>query len=277
MNWQLVIKIAILIISIHATLSGQEMYPGDVNNNGIVNGVDFLYLTNIYDKEGSVRTDTNTTYNPITAPTWNGVFPNGVNHSFGDCNGDGKISNNDIQDGIIKNFNLQHGNIQNDNFDSSGIKGTHPTLLFVPDAANSSNKLNISVSLGDSNLPVDNFYGLTFKISFDSTHIPSETTPSGKPRVSFALANNLWFANLPTSKRHLVTTKTQNDKVETTIAVGKVDDSEEDGEGDIGEFTIITVDVDHFRTAGYPFTISDVMLIDKAMNVIPVHVEIVNN
>ncbi len=283
MNCQLGIKILLIFLSSTTFLVAQEMYPGDVNNNGIVNGVDFLFLTNVYNKTGPARDNANTTYSPTIAPTWYESFPNGVNHAYADCNGDGKINNNDIENGVIKNFNLQHGNIQNDNFDSSGIEGT-PTLLIVPDATDSSNELEIQIFLEENNsgYNLEDLYGLTFDIVFNGHIIATDRRQ--KPAINFALANNLWFSRNHSTKRHMVVTNEIANEVITTLAISRINKKganngngeEKDGDecGGVGEFTIITTDIDNFRIVGPLFAIENVMLVDANLNVIPVNVKI---
>ena len=106
MNWQQIIQLLlIIVICSTTTLIGQSnVYPGDVNNNGIVSGVDFLYLASVYNQTGAERDQEEQDNYSSVDTEWDGNFPNGVNHTYADCNGDGKVNYDDISSGILTNF-----------------------------------------------------------------------------------------------------------------------------------------------------------------------------
>ena len=94
----------------------QVVWPGDVNNNGIVNEVDLLYLGFAFNATGSPRVDATTDWAGQTiTEEWEGNFPNGLNFVYADCNGDGLVNEEDAE--VIK----------------ANILLVHDDVIFVPD------------------------------------------------------------------------------------------------------------------------------------------------
>lgn len=80
---------------------GQQVWPGDVTNNGIVDHQDMLFWAYARGKTGGERAEVSTDFTPeaVDTTTWADVFP-GSGHSvaFADCNGDGIV---DDQDSVV--------------------------------------------------------------------------------------------------------------------------------------------------------------------------------
>ena len=63
--------------------SAQLVWPGDVNNNGIVNEVDLLTLGKAFGAAGPSRGETNLIWQgEEIIEQWEGTFPNGLNYAF---------------------------------------------------------------------------------------------------------------------------------------------------------------------------------------------------
>ncbi len=84
-----------------APVYGQQVWPGDVTNNGIVDHQDMLFWAYARGKTGGERAEISTDFNPVEVDTstWFDVFP-GSGHSvaYADCNGDGIV---DDQDSVV--------------------------------------------------------------------------------------------------------------------------------------------------------------------------------
>jgi hypothetical protein len=165
----------VFLLSLPLLVHAQELWPGDVNNNGIVNGVDVLYIGLAFNATGPGRSDENDEWNPVTIEQlWNLSFPDGINFAYADCNGDGVVDENDISV-VEDNIGLTHGNITGDGY-ANGLPGIDPPLSLVPstDRAEPGNQVNLNLGLGTEELPVHDFYGLTFQFSFTSDLIDQD-------------------------------------------------------------------------------------------------------
>lgn len=177
------VKIAITLILTVGSITvnwGQTLWPGDVNNNGEVNGVDVLYWayakTIIEDGgPGRMRSDQDQTGEFIeinlNGLTWDLNFPNGLDFAYADCNGDGMINDSD-RDVIESNFLMQRpANVVPDNFEI-GEEGQVPPVMFLPVTGlevvpQDTRELPILLNLGDNQNPIDSFYGLSFAMPYN--------------------------------------------------------------------------------------------------------------
>lgn len=158
----------ILICSIAQT-NGQ-LWPGDVNNNGITNNVDLLFLGQAFGETGPPRDipEQGIFWEAKELGTpWTNDFPNGVNHAYADCNGDGFVFWDDIF-AIEDNYNETHGSVTNDVF-IAGNPTSNPSLFFTSfgEPLIEGTPLALNIVLGTPGLPVDDFYGIAFTIHYD--------------------------------------------------------------------------------------------------------------
>jgi len=74
----------------------QQIWPGDINDNGIVNGVDLLYHGVAEGNIGPERAETGSDWEGyLSAPLWQNSFTDGINFSNADVNGRGKVEQGD--------------------------------------------------------------------------------------------------------------------------------------------------------------------------------------
>ena len=102
---KLIIPLTFLILG--SGLQAQTtIWPGDVNNNGVVNNIDIIYWAYGKNTEGPARSNISTGWEEQSLDTlWATEFTDGTNLAFADCNGDGKVDEKDLQ--VIKdNFNF---------------------------------------------------------------------------------------------------------------------------------------------------------------------------
>lgn len=169
-----------------------QIWPGDVNNNGITNNIDLLWYGTVFGDLGPARgfsqqgiqwEDKNLT------DLWGGDFPNGINHAFADCDGDGEVEFEDAF-AITGNYNKTHGTVIPDVFEQ-GVEGVDPPLFFISNTAPTQiiegNPVVFSVNLGTDAIPIDDFFGIAFTIRYDPT-LFSSFFGGG----TFALDNNSW-------------------------------------------------------------------------------------
>jgi len=261
------LRLSLIIASIFNCLPGtaQEMWPGDVNNNGVVNGVDLLYLGLAYNSEGPERANGNTGWQgqAITG-LWAQSFPGGLNYAYADGDGDGTIDDDD-RDAIEENFALTHGTITPDAY-ANAAPGTAPRIFLEPDAAvvQEGAMLNVNLILGDSGMPATNFYGIAFKLSYDAELLSDDDGIEYEPGANSWIAagdveiEELFIPNEAAGTAELAITRTNQQVVPS-------------GSGSIGAFSIIIEDIIvGLEMDTLNIRIDSVLLLDNELRAFPV-------
>jgi hypothetical protein len=187
-------KYALLICVLGSLLSyapatAQEVWPGDVNNNGIVSPVDLLYWGFAHGNAGPPRNEESTDWSAQSLDElWGQTFPGGIDFAYADCDGNGFIDEDDFDDAIEDNFGLTHGTVSPDQY-SNGSPGIAPRLVMdVSDSlVQEGATVTISLWLDDSDMPIDNFYGLAFTMSYTTGLLEDDDGPD------FDLTENNWI------------------------------------------------------------------------------------
>lgn len=253
-------------ISLSQPLFAQQVWPGDVNNNGVVNGVDLLYWGIAFGSSGPPRAQVSTNWEAVPLLSlWAQSFPDNTNYAFADCNGDGIVDADDFDDAIEDNFGLTHGTLRPDGY-ANAQPGAAPRLRLQPDSENVGYgaTVNISLSLDDSAMPVNNFYGMALKLSYTPGILAGDDGPD------FDFVENNWIAadnsfvqdlfedNNGLGTAELATTRTNQQVIPVNPA-------------EIGRFSIVIEDIivgreiDTFR-----LQIDSIYLIDNEFGIIPV-------
>ena len=98
------------------TIAGYTVYPGDANNDGVVDVRDILPLGHYFGATGPVRTGGSLTWGPQSlASPWTPV-----DAGYADCNGDGTVNANDVS-GIIQNWYRTPGSLDAPNVDRRAV------------------------------------------------------------------------------------------------------------------------------------------------------------
>ena len=159
-------------------LSAQEegvLWPGDANNSGEVNGVDFLYYGYAYGLRGELRPGASTDWvaQAMGSP-WEKEFPgDNLNAAYADGDGNGSIDRNDFR-ALSINYGRQQPTgsepTGNDNWQRPDTSATPAgTLALVPTGVQLSaegNFLTFEVSLNGPDSTYEHFYGLSLRASF---------------------------------------------------------------------------------------------------------------
>ena len=216
--------------------TGQLMWPGDVNGNGIVNGIDVLYCGIAYGRTGAARPGGNSTWSAQSlGPLWTEYFSDGVNYAYADGDGNGEIDENDISQVIEDNFLLTHGTIIPDEYSNDNM-GAAPRVKLLPQNANVGlgQLLKFDLWLGESELPVQNFYGIALELSYNAdftlgSEWEYEETDNVWIDPTDDNSESLFYANEALGKLQLVITRTNQQAIS--------------GAGKIGAFSIIIEDI----------------------------------
>ncbi len=251
-------------------MAAQTLYPGDINNNGLVNGVDMLYWGIAYEQTGPLRPVQSVYWQPYElAEPWEGGFPGGPNFSYADCNGDGRVTGIDLNLGVRDNYGRTHGTPQLDDY-RFGIYNVDPLLELRPKSTTVGlgNRVEYEVFLGEENLPVDKFHGITFIISYDRTVVKHNA-------ATFEAVDNPWFVRLNNTNTYDYQWesfwKNDNDYGSVEVALFKYVNVNASGYGKIGEFSLVIKDNININVpSGLDVKIEAVMMIDNTVRVHPV-------
>ncbi len=137
------------------------VWPGDVNNDGIANNEDLIYLGMKIGTEGGARYNASTDWIGQDVFDWDDWQNDGINTKFADCDGDGSVYFSD-KFAISQNYGLTHTVGKKE---STGV----PLSAILPDTIWTGEPLEIPIILGSETDPVEDFYGIAFSIEFDPT------------------------------------------------------------------------------------------------------------
>ncbi len=243
-------------------LQGQEIWPGDINNNGEVNGVDLLYFGVAIDATGPARTNMGTEWEAKTIDNlWSNSFPSGLNYAYADCDGNGVIDDDD-HEAIEDNFKEEHGTVFPDVF-LEGTPNINPPLKIQgPLVANANSNLSLDISLGTAALPISDFYGINFKIHYNPNLIDSD-------EIEFNLIENAWIGY----DDDFVTTLYVNDEVSGTldVSITRITHTTVSGYGQIGKLDIVIEDnVVDFIQDTLVLEIDDIMMVSDNLVASPI-------
>lgn len=272
-QWAVSTLVSLIVLGGINFLQAQQVWPGDINNNGIVNGVDLLYHGVAEGISGPERINTGTSweaYDPALA--WNGQFIDGLNYSRADVNGKGSVEQSDRKALWRKNYGQAHGAVIPDLF-ISGDPATDAVLNIVPvhPEVDAGDLIELSLSLGDASNPITNFFGLTFTLSFDPDHIADETTsPLWNPDVlNIELTSGNWLNPNGDDVETFVQIDNAAGKLEVVIM--RKNPGTVTGHGQIASIMGTNIeDIVMLEGATTTFTIDDIKLVDDNLVEYPV-------
>jgi hypothetical protein len=225
------------------------VYPGDADDNGIANNFDVLQIGLTYDFNGTPRLDQSTDWYAHVAENWDTSFPDGLNHKFADCNGNGTVYSEDIA-AIDVNYGLTHG--KGEATSSSGIP-----LFFEPeviDVIEGNDTLYLSVHLGDATTLADNFYGIAFTINYDATLVQYIGTDN---------ADGSWVGDTTNT---LLFSKNLSAAMKLDLCMTRIDHNNVAGSGAIARAKFVMIEnIDGGKVEAeqstFPFSFSDIRAI----------------
>ncbi|MBX2874059.1 MAG: T9SS type A sorting domain-containing protein [Saprospiraceae bacterium] len=242
---------------------GQQVWPGDINNNGIVNNIDVLYWAVAKDATGDGRVSPTSSWvgQDLPATPWDQSFPNGLNYAYADCDGDGDVDDDDkaiIED----NFGLMHGEVVPDDY-TIGDPASDPTLaLSNPNAVvPSGGTLEAGLSLGTATDSISNFYGIAFTVVYDPDVVGNQGND-----FQLDIFEDTWMNGMGDDK---VIKFIQNDRDAgvAEIAIVRKNQQMVSGFGEIGTFSIVMEDIVVGLTK---INTTDIKMIDLAVTDTPI-------
>lgn len=253
--------VALGVILVHQTAQAQNIWPGDISNNGKVSTIDLLYWGATRGYMGPPRTSVSSAWAPqsMSSP-WSGQFPNNMNYAYADCNGDGIINDADMDDAVSANYGKTHGVPTNETFPIAQ-PGTSPIMSIVANTVSASpgQHITFEISLGELQLPVQKFYGIAFSLEYTSPNVVVGSS------FDFEPAAGAWTAPVGGLK-HLVVVDTLGGIAE--IALTRTDQTNVSGFGVIGKVNLFIGQLPAGVTSDtLEFKLGAIMLVDKDMAV----------
>ncbi|MEM6724369.1 MAG: T9SS type A sorting domain-containing protein [Bacteroidota bacterium] len=145
------------------------IWPGDTNQDGIVDGLDVLRFGITFGQAQSARTLTSNLWAPYEDPGWTGTHLDGVSYAASDCNGSGTINAFDLSviSSNIKSINDQYQGDSGSNLDGPELYlenvplwPWHKQDTLTPTEAN---RFNVWLELPAQEQ--DQFTGISFELS----------------------------------------------------------------------------------------------------------------
>jgi hypothetical protein len=258
--------IAIFIALFGWTASpGQAIWPGDVNNNGVVDEVDVFYWAYAREARGPGRAEEGEAWQAFDPPeNWPRFFPNGVNFAHADCNGDGVVDDLDL-DVIRENFGLDRPDAVPDEF-APGQIGEDPSLRFLSDElkAMRGHPLEVPIALEDARDALRNVLGLSFIIDYDPALIKQGVEQGPK----FSLDEESWLGMTPRDAQSLIFNDPSSGKTLVIIFHKRINNLPSGG-GAFGHYIVVIEDiVTGLSTVDLAF--EDIKVVRKDLKGIPI-------
>ena len=265
--------IALFLLTSWPSLEAQEIWPGDINNNGVVNNVDFLFLGHAFGTQGPGREEGYNNYawgaHPAPPP-WDPSFPGGLNFSYADCDGNGSIDYDDYW-AVKTNYGNIHGN-QGSDPESNGQLGLAPPLFFIPVITPliEGTPVILDLHLGTPDQTVQDFYGISFSITYDP-----EVWFEG---AFFGFFTDGWILGDPLNTgEYIENFEVDPQEGRVDVVVSRTNGTPiGDGSGSIGTFFIVIEDIavglneDQIQTS---IRLENVLLIDENMAIRQVYAD----
>lgn len=231
------------------------VWPGDVNNDGIASNFDLLLVGLTHGATGPPRANISTLWEPKTATPWNQTFFNGLDYKFADCNGDGTINDQDSM-AIYQNYNKTHNKASG----SNNPQAPPVSLEMQQDSVFAGETIQVPVSVGSSNQPVSDLYGLAFSVNYTNEVIEDNS-------VSFERSNNSWLSS---QGQLLSINKELPSMGKLDIGITGTDQQNRSGSGTIG-YVEMTVADDFNASSGtmLQLSVTDIQAIDAQEASVP--------
>ncbi len=154
-----------------------SVWPGDTDNNNIVDNNDLLPIGLYYYKSGPARSSISNAWQPYSASSW-GVNQLNSNIKHVDSDGNSFIDLNDTV-AISSNFSFAHALAPPNNI----IRTSDPNMYFVTNSLTytSGSTVDVELWLGNTSLPVSNLYGISFDINYNNAIVQPSTAGVSYP------------------------------------------------------------------------------------------------
>ncbi len=247
-----------------------NIWPGDVNNNGVVNAADLLFLGPNYNEIGPTRKAVSIAWQSESLGTsWpqTSAVP-GLDLAYADCNGDGTVDAEDVE-AIKRNFGRTH-NTGTGIADEIpvGVPGISPSFgtTSVVTVTPNTKEVVIPISLGDSLIAVEDLRGLTFVVKMNPEAFNVQTAS-----FEFDAAGWLTTSNEEAISFDKTIPSGRSGPGDLAVAYTRINNASSSGSGLIGNITVQTGFVVIGDVPDFRITIDSIILLgNNGVTPIPV-------
>lgn len=235
-----------------------KVWPGDFDNNGLVDHYDLLPLGLVFGATGPQRNPVSAEWEEQFGPFWPEATPqSGINYAYVDADGDGEIGQLDGS-AMFQNLYLSHDYVPQEGNWSENAPGDGPSFYVETTTVAPGEDVTLPIILGAPGEPMTGIYGLAFNLHFDSTWV--------RPGSAFVHFSETWLGD------QLFKLSGSPDDRDGIIqsAIIRIDHQNQTGQGTIGTLKFQVLPNAPGNTI-ISFRPSEVRLIDQAENLIPVN------
>jgi PKD repeat protein len=177
---------------VHVDIDYNCVWPGDANNDHVVDYLDLLPIGLYYGESGTSRYTISELWKGYSSFSWG----NGGDLNHSDCNGDGTINYTDTM-AIHKNLTLTHTftapvQEKKQNSTAPAIYFKTASTTYLPGTW-----VTVDIIAGDANVPVGVLYGIAFMINYDQSLIePGTASINFSPGWFIQNNSSLTFSNI---------------------------------------------------------------------------------
>jgi Secretion system C-terminal sorting domain len=235
--------------------SCDSVWPGDADDNGIVENLDLFPIGLYYGATGPVRNNASLIWVGQPAPLWGLVQSNGSDFKYADTDGNGTINGDDTL-AINLNFNQTHSPFAPPQSIDPDI-----TAVFSSDTVYTGQPIQIQLILGSGNQLIQDIYGIAYTVSYDNQLAQSQG-------VYFDQAG--WF--VPGTGLELIKGNSTTHQVfASAVRTNQTDTS---GFGPLATFgclAAISLPPGSGNYSEFDLTVSNIMAIDHSGNMTPLN------
>ena len=246
-------------------LVSQQVWPGDTDINGVVNGFDLLNIGLGFRSTGPARVEASSDWEGQLASAWDKETSQGeVNYKHVDANGDGRIDSLDVEV-LNLNWGRTFATDNSPGFGWSPRSSDGTSLYLGIDTIYPGANLEIPIYFGTEAEPAQEVYGLAFTIVYDPAILVAGS-------VSLDL-NDSWLRGMGDGLISVVQQDAARGKIH--VAISRIDQQNISGFGVIARSAVTIEDV-IFGVRGDEdviFEIEDVRVIDAQESTLPVSPE----
>jgi photosystem II stability/assembly factor-like uncharacterized protein len=205
------------------------VWPGDTNNDLIVNNYDVLNVGLTYGYTGPIRPMNSWFWSPQEMTDWPQFLSSGLNYKYADCSGDGFINLFD-DTVILYNYNYTHPPARM----VSNLRSRNAADLYLVaqyDTVGLQATVNFAIMLGNTGTSIDSIYGIAYSLSYDQDLTYQPMT------VNY---NNSWFGDPGTTTFSFEKPFHSDGYID--LALSRKDHMNTSGDGQIGNAIIVTTD-----------------------------------
>ena len=232
------LHLLLFLLILCAPFAQAQVWPGDINQDGLADHQDLLYLGYAYGAVGPQRDSVSIEWEEQEILVlWDQVFPgtNGLNYAHADCNGDGQVNALDV---LAIHFNYYHFN----DFVMpaqvpSGVPGIDPGIAFDPmlgpeEPILEGTLYRVPINLGDTGTGLNDLNGLSLSIYYDPEAIEANSI--------FLEFENSWANPSGEELLQIVNNNVQAGRLD--VAISRLGPDPIDGSGPFAELSFIIVD-----------------------------------